>query len=263
MFKGNYHFFDYKYNIVGYHGQDHGGVAQFLYLGISVVLLITLLILLRKSSKEKILKIIRFTSIFFILLYLGKTIWESYYDIQLQGSFNLGLLPFDTCSLVMLAGVLSGFTKGKIERYATSWLATGGILGGFATMLFLNAFYYYPFFSFGAFYSMIWHFLMVFLGLFLVVTGYVDENYHTILYGFFFHLLFSILVIPIDFLMNMDFMLYLNLGSVPFFEDIATTLTKNHLPFLNPILMLVLYWIFFHLIFFIAIGVKKLIKMIK
>ena len=101
------------------------------------------------------------------LFYIIKTTWESIYDIRLFVSFNTGLLPFDSCSIIMYAGLISSFSKGRIKKYADSWLATGGILGGFATMIFLNAFKYYPFFSFGAFYSMLWHFLMVFLGLFL------------------------------------------------------------------------------------------------
>ena len=37
MFRGSYNFFDYKYNIVGYTGQDFGGPAQWLYLAISFI----------------------------------------------------------------------------------------------------------------------------------------------------------------------------------------------------------------------------------
>ncbi len=260
MFRGNYHFFDYKYNIPGYTGQDHGSIAQYLYLIISLIITVILLIHLRKISKDKVLKIIRGIGIFLIILYIGKTTWESYYDIKLQGSFNTGLLPLDTCSLIMLATLISGFGKGKIERIASSWLATGGVLGGFATMILLNAFYYYPFFSFGAFYSMIWHFLMVFLGLLLVVTNYVDSSYKTVLLGFLFHVLFSLIVIPIDFIYHWDFMMYYNLGSIPIFEGIASNLTTNNLQFLNPIMMLILYFIGYNLIFLIAIGIKKLIN---
>ncbi len=260
MYIGNYNFFDYKYNIVGYTGQDYGSFAQNLYLILSAVLMIVLLFIFRKSSKERVLKIIRIIAIFFVLFYLGKTTWESYYDITLGGSFNYYLLPFDTCSLVMIAGLLSGFAKGKIKKYADSWLATGCILGGFATMLFLNAFKFYPFLSFGAFYSMIWHFLMVFLGLLLIVTNYVDMKYSTILKGFLFHVLFSLIVIPIDYIFNFDFMMYKDLGSVPIFEDIASKLTSMNLGFLNPLLMLTLYFVAFNIIFLIPLGIKKIFK---
>ncbi len=258
MFKGDYNFFDYKYNIVGYNGQDYGSIAQYLYLIISIILMTMLLFLLRKSSKEKILKIVRFTSIFLVLFYIGKTTWESIYDIKINGSFNTGLLPLDTCSIIMLAGLIAGFGKGKIKKMAECWISTGSIVGGFATMLFLHAFKYYPFFSFGAFYSMIWHFLMVFLGLLLIITNYVDMKYNTIIYGFLFHLIISIFIIPIDFIFNFDFMMYLNLGGIPIFEDVASNLTSMNLQFINPIIMLILYFISFNIIFMIPLFIKKI-----
>lgn len=258
MFKGNYNFFEYKYNITGYTGQDYGSFAQYLYLIISAILMITLLIILRKSSREKVLKIIRYVGIFLTIFYISKTTWESVYDIKLSGSFNTGLLPFDTCSIIMIACILAGFAKGKVKKYAESWLATGGIVGGFATMLFLNAFKYYPFFSFGAFYSMIWHFLMVFIGLLIIVTNYVDMKYTTIIYGYIFHLVISLFVIPIDFIYNFDFMLYLNLGGVPIFEDIASQFTSMNLSILNPMMMLILYFVAFNIVFLIPLGIKKI-----
>lgn len=259
MFKGDYNFFDYKYNIAGYTGQDFGGFPQYLYLCISIILIIVLLIIFRKSSKEKVLKIIRIVGIFLILFYIGKTIWESYYDIKINGSFNKYLLPFDTCSIIMIACLLAGFGKGKIKEYAECWISTGSIVGGLATMVHLNAFYYYPFLSFGGFYSMIWHFLMVFLGLLLIVTNYVDNKYITIINGFIFHLVFSLFAIVIDFTYNMDFMMYKDLGGIPFFENIANKLTTNGLSFINPIIMLIIYFITFNIIFLIPMYVKKIV----
>ncbi len=260
MFKGNYGFFDYKYNIIGYNGQDYGSLAQYLYLIISIILLVFLLIVLRKLPKNKILNIIRFVSIFLILFYIGKTTWESIYDIKLNGKFNTGLLPFDTCSIIMLAGLLAGFAKGKIKKTAECWIATGSIIGGVGTMLYLNAFKYYPFLSFGAFYSMIWHFLMVFLGLLLIVTNYVEINFNTVKKGFIFHFLISIFVIPIDFIFDFDFMLYKNLGGIPIFEDFGSILISKGLGFINPIMMLVLYFLAFSLIISIPMLIKKLRK---
>ena len=99
MFTGDYNFFDYKFNIPGYTGQDYGGLAQYLYLAISAVLLVVLLVALRKTPREKVRRIIGFIGIFMTLLYIGKTTWESYFDVIHEGAFNLHLLPFDSCSL--------------------------------------------------------------------------------------------------------------------------------------------------------------------
>ena len=260
MFNGKYGFFDYKYNIAGYTGQDYGGIAQYLYLGISIVLLTILLIISRKFSKEKVLKITKIISIFLIILYIVKTTWESIYDIKMFGKFNTGLLPFDTCSIIMLAGIISSFSKGKMKKYTDCWIATGAIVGGIANMLFLSALNYYPFFTFGAFYSMIWHFLMVYIGLLYIVTNYVPMKYSTIVNGFIFQLIISLLIIPIDFIFDFDFMLLVNLSSVPFFEGVASHLTAINMQFLNPILMLALYYFSFNLVFLIPFGIKKILN---
>jgi len=262
MYSGNYNFFDYKYNIEGYTGQDYGGIAQYIYLSTSIALIIILLFLLRKLPKQKVQTIIKILGIFMTIFYIIKTTWESIYDLKLSGSFNTGLLPFDTCSIIMLACLLVGFGNGKIKKMAECWLTTGSIVGGIATMLYLNAFKYYPFFSFGAFYSMTWHFLMVFIGLLLIVTNYVELKYENLLYGFLFQLIISIIIIPIDFIFNFDFMLYHNLGGIPIFEDIATKFTEMNLPFLNPIMMLILYFIAFNIIYFFSFIIKKISKLL-
>lgn len=258
MFTGDYGFFDYKYNIEGYSGQDFGGVAQFVYLGICLVLLLILLSCLRRASGEKIRQLVGWTGVFLTLLYIGKTCWESWYDLRLTGSFNYGLLPLDSCSIVMPAALLTGFGRGKVQRCAAAWLATGGILGGLGAMVRLNAFNYYPFLSFGACYSMLWHFLMVALGLLLIVSGAADGGQGrglrpaTVRRGFVFHLLFSAIVIPVDFIWGWDFMLYRNLGGVPFFEGIAERLTDVGLCFLNPLLMLALYLLGFWIVWLLS-----------
>ena len=89
-------------------------------------------------------------------------------------------------------------------------------------------------------------------GIFRIVINYVDIKFSTVLYGFIFHFIISLIVIPLDFIFNWDFMLYLNLGGVPIFEDIASKLTAQNLQFFNPILMLVLYFIAFSIIICVA-----------
>ena len=257
MFTGDYSLFEYKYNIPGYSGQDYGGTAQYLYLAVSALILVVLLVLLRKMPKKNVLKFIGALGIFLTVLDIAKITWESYYDIKIYGEFNTGLLPFDTCSLIVPAALLAGFAKGRLQKIAECWIATGGIVGGFATMLFLKAFKYYPFFSFGAAYSMIWHFLMVFMGLLIIVTERSPIKFSLVTNGYLFHLIASAIVIPIDFIFDFDFMLYRDLGGVPFFEDIAAKLAESGKSFLNPLLMLILYFVSFSLIFIVVACIKN------
>ena len=98
---------------------------------------------------------------------------------------------------------------------------------------------------------------MVFLGLLLIVTKYIDFNYKIVIKGFIFHLLFSLIVIPIDYIFNFDFMMYKSLGGIPIFESIALKFTENGLQILNPLMMMLLYFIAFNFVFLIILLIKK------
>lgn len=260
-----YSFFDYKGDIVGYAGQDYDGIGRYVYLIASVVLLFGLLFLLRKAKRETIRNYLKVLGIFMIAIYIAKTAWESYFDITKgpDRAFNIGLLPFDTCSIIMLAAPLAGFAKGKAEKAGAAWLATGSIVGGISNLLFLQALHYYPFWTFGAFYSMIWHFLMVFTGLWLLVTNYVEINFKTVLYAFVLHMMFSAIVIPVDYALNLDFMLYLRAGGAPLVELLGEKLYELRLSFLTTIIMIGVYFGCFCLILYAAKGVKALLHLIK
>ena len=149
------------------------------------------------------------------------------------------------------------FCRGKIQKIAECWIATGGVIGGIAAMLFLNVFKFYPFLSFGAFYSMIWHFLMVFMGSLIIVTSDPPIKYSIVTNGFLFHLAASAITIPVDFIFGFDFMLYRDLGGVPFFEGVASSFTEKGLAFLNPVLMLALYFAMFSAFWLIYAGLKN------
>ena len=262
MFQG-YGFFDYKYDIPGYAGQDFDGAGRYIYLGVSVALLFILLILLRKTKHETITKYLRILGIGMILLYLGKNTWETVNDVRHFGEFNVGILPFDTCSLIMPAALISGLAKGKVKKASDAWLATGGVAGGISNLLFLQALRYYPFFTFGALYSMIWHFLMVFTGLWLVVTNYVKCDFKTLLYAFIFHLACSAIVIPLDYAFGWDFMLYRMAGGVPGIEQLGSFFAERNLHFLTTLTMIVAYFAAFALLIYLPLGIKQLIGIIK
>ena len=53
-------------------------------------------------------------------------------------------------------------------------------------------------------------------------------------------------------------MLYKDLGGVPIFENIASEFTSKNLQFLNPIMMLILYFIAFNIVLIVPLTIKKL-----
>ena len=251
-------FFDYKYSIPGYNGQDFDGPARFVYMIMSIVLIAILVTFFRRAKKETCIVLLRVFSLIFIGIYLLKTIWESYYDIVIGGGFNICLLPFDTCSIVMWSALLGGFGKGKWGEIGRAWTAIGGIIGGTSNILFLQALKYYPFFSFGAFYSMFWHFTMAFLGVLSFVTNTVEANFKTIMYAFAFHLAISIIVIPLDYILDLDFMLYVRAGGIPGLEILGDALFNAKLPWLMTIIMLAVYFGAFALVTYATKGIKFL-----
>ena len=102
-----------------------------------------------------------------------------------------------------------------------------------------------------------------FLGLLLIVTNYIPINYKTIVKGFAFHLMISLIVIPIDFIFDFDFMMYKSLGGIPIFEGIGEKFTSYGLQFLNPIMMLLLYLVAFSIVIIISMGIKYIFSKIK
>ena len=237
MFSG-YGFFDYKYNIPGYHGQDYDNGGRFLYLGISLGLLAILLTIfaIKKPKKEAIVWYLRISGIAFTLLCIIKT----------------------TCSMIMPCAIIAGFAKGKVKNCAEAWLVTGNIVGGISNLLFLRALLYYPFFTFGAMYSMLWHFYMVFTGLFLWITGYVKPKWKLILYAMIPHLAFSVVVIPVNYIWNCDFMLYRTAGGAPLIEDLSTALYSKGIGWLTTPIMVIVYAILFAFIVAVAMGINAL-----
>ena len=262
MWNGPYDFFDYKYSIAGYAGQDFHGAGRYIYLIASIVLITALLIIFRNAKRETVRRYLKVLGIFMVAIFLIKSSWETYFDITIGPghAFNIGLLPFDTCSIIMLAAPLAGFGKGKVEKLGAGWLASGGVVGGISNLLFLQALNYYPFWTFGAFYSMIWHFLMVFTGLWLLVTNYVDANVKTLLYGFVLHMAYSVIVIPVAYATNMDFMLYLRAGGAPLIEKLGAILWDKGLPFITTAIMILIYFVCFAIIIYAVRGIKELVR---
>ena len=68
----------------------------------------------------------------------------------------------------------------------------------------------------------------------------------------------AFLIIPIDFIFNFDFMLYHNLGGIPIFEDIATRFTEKNIQIINPIMMLILYFVAFNIIYVMSLIIKSI-----
>lgn len=92
-------------------------------------------------------------------------------------------IPLYYCSLLLYAGLLSSFGKNKLERMGNVFLATGGIVGGVVFMILpTTSLPSYPMFHLVSIHSYIFHGVMVYLGLLINLTHYIEIEKNDIKY---------------------------------------------------------------------------------
>jgi len=254
----NYDFFDYKYNIFGYSGQDFESVIRILYLIISIFLCPVLAEITRKKGVKTAERIFRFLSVYLIIEEIFKISWESYWDITTGQGFNAGgILPLDTCSIFLYVLPIAAFGKGKAKRCALSWMSTIGVLGGICYLIFPMVLKWYPLFTFGAWHSLMYHFVMVYAGFTVISTNMLEVKRTDYLLGFIPHMLMALIVIPFDYHFGWDYMLLRNASGVPFVENLASKLSAMNLNYLTTVIMLGFYLVIAILFNFININIQK------
>ena len=256
-----YNFFDYKGFIEGYHGQDFFGLTHKIFMIIATVAIILIGVFGRKMKYEKVDLYLKVISIFVPILEIVKIIWVSYWDIKFGFGFNkTGLLPLYTCSMFIYTLPLAAWCKGKVKDCAVCWLGTIGIFGGLTNFYLTQILNTYPFFTFATFMSLYFHLLMVITGILIVVSGYKKFNWIDGLKGFIPLAIFSVIVIPIDYILKADYMLYYYGNGAPILPDIANSLANLGLRFVFTMLVFFGYLGISYLFVSIYKGLGKLIK---
>ncbi len=252
-----YNFFDYKYNIENF-SSDLFCPAHIAYIVLVYVLGFAVSFLLRKTKHERITVFLKVFSVLMVLFELTKISWESYYDITTGRGFNYGgLLPVYTCSLFIYTLLFAGWSRGRVRNIALAFITTIGLLYGAIGVVYCNGLNFYPFWTFGAFYSLFFHAAMFVTGVFLLMTGYKKLGWKDVFLSFIPIALLALIAIPLDYALKTDYMLIYSGGGVPIYEDIARKLGEKGLRFIYTALMLVT-----HLPLAAAvIGAYKLIRL--
>ena len=136
-------------------------------IGISIAVKCT-----KVNKKEDLKRIIRILTIIIWVLEILKTIFV----ISIGEWKNLNrIVPLYYCSLLLYTGLLSSVAKGKLERTANVFLATGGIFGGIVFILYPStSLPEYPMFHFVSIHSFFFHSTMVYLGVIINKFKYVE-----------------------------------------------------------------------------------------
>lgn len=241
----SYGFFDYKYspNMNGVE-KEMFTTPHIVYIIAGIILTFVISILLRNIGKKKVDVYVKVMSIMTLLLEIVKITWESYWDIKTGRGFNWeGLLPIYTCSLYIYTLLVAAWTKGKARKIALSYITTISLLSGAIGIIYCNGLNYYPFWTFGAFYSLFFHLSMFFTGVFLLITGYYELEWKDIYLCEIPMIMLSVIAVPINYALDSDYMLLHDAGGVPFMQDLAPVMAEHHLRWLFSILMLAAYLI--------------------
>ena len=237
-FFADYGFFDYKYNISGFES-DLFSTPHIVFIVLVYLLGFSLCWLLRKTDHKKITRFLKVLFVFSALLEIAKISWESYYDITTGRGFNKeGLLPIYTCSLFIFTTPFAAWGKGKVKRAALAFLTTVCLLYGAIGVIYCNGLNFYPFWTFGAFYSLYFHSAMFITGVFLLMTGYHRLRWSDALWQMIPILLMCLVAIPVNYRLGSDYMMIYSGSGVPIYEDLAEQLAAKGLRFVYTAIMI-------------------------
>lgn len=159
------------------------GIFTIKHLILMVVTIIAIIIGLKHTvNKKDIRKIIKGCTIF---VWIMEVIIIAF-KISTGGIGHINnWVPLYYCALLLYAGGLSSFAKGKLKRVGDVFLATGGIAGGIIFILFpFTSLPTYPMLHLVSIHSFVYHGIMLYLGLLVNITNYIDLEKKDILYYF-------------------------------------------------------------------------------
>jgi hypothetical protein len=125
------------------------------------------------AKKEKLIKPL------FVVLWVTMTVLEVVKIVWESTSGNAvrlevtGILPLYACSLYMYAMPFAILGKGKVQFAACGYVCTLGLLGACVNFFYpMTVLYRYSVISFSAMHSMIYHAVMLFTCLVMLISGY-------------------------------------------------------------------------------------------
>lgn len=178
--------------------------GHFILIGLTII---SIAFALKKSinqKKEEVYNIIRKSTIIMWILEIIKIIFtisqNSLYDVETY-------LPLYYCSMLLYAGLLSSFGKGKLKRVGDVCLATGSIIGGIVFIIYPStSLPRYPAFHILSLHSFLFHGTMVYLGLLMNITHYINLEKSDIKYFASLVMAMSIIALIVNNIMDSNLM---------------------------------------------------------
>lgn len=154
--------------------------GHFILLVSTLIVVIFLLIHTRKCNKEQVYKIIKIST---ITLWILEIIKIAFNLLIGNGNNPNHYLPLYYCSMILFAGIFSICPNKTLKRIGDVFIATGSIIGGIFFLCCPNtSIAMYPMFHYISIQSFIFHGTMVYLGLLVNITNYIDWKFKDLKY---------------------------------------------------------------------------------
>ena len=146
--------------------------GHFILIGVTIGAISIALKHSMNKSKEEVYKIIKRITVIMCILEIIKIV----YSISQNSLNNVNsYLPLYYCSMLLYGGILSSFGKNKLKRAGDVFLATGSIIGGIIFIIYPStSLLGYPAFHFLSIHSFIFHGIMIYLGILVNKTNYIE-----------------------------------------------------------------------------------------
>lgn len=157
-------------------------IEHFVLLAITTFCIVIALKYTKEMKKENVRKIIQKATIFLWLLEIIKIIFNIInYGFTAVNKY----VPLYFCSLILYAGIFSGFCKGILKKVGDVFLSTGGIVGGIIFLISpLTSLTSYPAIHFISLHSFVLHGMMAYIGILMIITKYIKIEKTDIKYYF-------------------------------------------------------------------------------
>lgn len=151
------------------------GLFTLDHLKLIIITMLGIIIALKKTvnkTKEEVKQIIKRCT---IILWFFEAIIITFKlrtgDIKNVNNY----VPLYYCSLMLYAGLLSAYAKDKLKRIGDVFLATGGIVGGVIFIITpTTSLPSYPMLHMVSLHSFLFHGIMVYLGILINKTSYIE-----------------------------------------------------------------------------------------
>lgn len=155
-------------------------IQHFILFGITMICIAIALKHTKNIEKNKVKQIIKRTTIILWILEIIKIVFNIInYGFKSVNKY----VPLYFCSLILYAGIFSGFCKGTIKKVGDVFLSTGGIIAGLTFLIFpLTSLTSYPAMHFISIHSFILHGAMVYIGILMLITKYATIEKKDIIY---------------------------------------------------------------------------------